>query len=171
MKFLRKIKYYGGEKMRIMKYVGLLAIIPLFTITIMFGFSDNVYAVNTGTVDDGAGDKHFGSGTKGSMPEAYLEPKAESIEAKVALEGPYFEIVDVQPASANSPNTFKVLLKVYAGDQNLGSGEILVKSDIDTAMSTIGGIWAGDYDLTSIMIKANDPTSIELQLLSFELND
>lgn len=127
-----------------LKPVGLLAVtLSLFTVTLMFGFGGDAYAVNIGTVDDGAGDKRFGSGTKGSMPEAYLEPKAESVEAKVDLQGPYFYLIAIQQASANSDDLYNAIFDVWAGDENVTDVQLVVKSDRDAVYMTSSGIWEG----------------------------
>ncbi len=154
-----------------LKPIGLLAVtLSLFTVTLMFAFGGDAYAVNIGTVDDGAGDKHFGSGTKGSMPDASIEKKAETVEAKVDLQGPYFYLIAVQLTSANSDNLYNAIFDVWAGDENVIDVQLAVKSDRESFTTMAGSFNAGDHSITTIKIRADDPSSIDAKILSWNIN-
>ena len=158
--------------MKIPKYVKLLAIIPLLTLTLMIGFGEDVVAVNTGTVGDGAGDHRHNLDT-GQSVEEYLQSmdsKTITVEAKTALMGPYFELVDTQKASANSDNLYKAIFDVWAGDQNITDLKMLVKSDREVFETNAGSFNAGDHSITTVRIMAIDPDSIRGEIIDFKVS-
>lgn len=189
--------------MRITKFVGLLAVtLPLLTMTLFTGFSEDAFAVNTGTVDDGAGDHRIGSGTENSMPgtgisttegnggkrfgatmkyivcgdrlcsepAAEVEAKAATEEGKLALEGPFFKILGIQKASANSENLYKVIFDVYAGEGNPLDIQLLVTSDKESTIAMAGSLNAGSHAVTIVKIQADDPGSIDAKVLDWGIN-
>ena len=154
-----------------LKPIGLLAVtLSLFSVTLMFGFGGDAYAINTGTIDDGAGDKRFGSGTKGSMPDASIEKKAQTVEAKVDLQGPYFNLIAVQQASANSDNLYNAIFDVYAGDVNSLDIQLLVTSDKESIIAMAGSLNAGSHAVTTVKIRADDSSSIGGEVLGWNVN-
>jgi len=158
--------------MKITKNVRLLAIIPMLTLTLMVGFGGDAAAVNTGTVSDGAGDHRHNLDTGQSVEEYLqsLDSKAIPVEAKTALTDPYFDLVDVQKASANSDNTFKAIFDVWAGDQNITDLKMLVTSDLEAFETMAGSFNAGDHSTTTVKIRATDPDSISGKIIDFKVN-
>ncbi len=155
-----------------LKPVGLLAVtLSLFTVTLMFGFSGDAYAVNTGSADDGAGDHRHNLDTGQSVEEylSTLDAKT-TVEAKVDLQGPYFYLIAVQPTSANSDNLYNAIFDVWAGDENVIDVQLAVKSDRESFTTMAGSFNAGDHSITTIKIRADDPSSIDAKILSWNIN-
>ncbi len=158
--------------MRITKYVGLLAIIPLLAISLTVGFGGDAAAVNTGTQSDGSGDHRHNLDT-GQSIEEYLQSmadKAGTVEAKTALADPYFDLIDVQSASANSDNLYKAIFDVWAGDRNVENVNLLVKSDMESFTTLAGSFDAGDHSITVVKIRARDSSSITGEIVGWDAN-
>jgi hypothetical protein len=104
--------------------------------------------------------------------ESMSQPEAKSVEpvAKITEGGPFMLLIAANEFG-NSPDTFNAIYKVYAGDQNVKDLRIFVKSDMETIWSTVGGIWADDYELTTIKIRALEPTSINAIITDWQFND
>ena len=163
---------YGGEKMnRKLKYVGLFSLIPLLALSLTMGFGGDVAAENRGTISDGAGDHRHNLDTGQSVEKYLSESKASTPEAKVALTPPYFDLVDVQPASANSENLYNAIFDVWAGDTNITDLEMLVTSDMDSITTYTGSSMnAGDHSTTTVKIRALDPSSISGKIVGWNGN-
>ncbi len=122
------------------KYVGLFAILPLLTI-----------AVSSEYIQD-----------------ADARPGTGGLDAKKVALGPYFDLVDVQSASANSENLYNAIFDVFAGDFNVTNLQMLVKSDMETIKTFAGSnMNAGDHSTTTIKIRAHDPSSIRGEILGW----
>ena len=183
-----------------LKYVGLLAILPLFTMALTIGYVGDADAVNTSTTVGNGGDR-FGETTKSKMPGTGLSTtegnggkrygatmkyivcgdrlcseSATDVEAKavepVALEkeDPFLKLLDVQSASANSENLYNAIVDVWAGEYNVENVKILVESDAQDVQTLAGSMNAGDHKITTVKINANDPSSISAQILSWNDN-
>ncbi len=161
-----------------LKYVGLLAILPLFTIALSIGYVDEAYAVNTSTTGGHGADppKAFGTtgqtcgqgscaGTLGGFNGAIDETKMEPVEG-----GPFVKLTQVNTASANSENLYKVTYDVFAGEKDVVDLFLLVKSDNGKVSTNIAGISAGASSMTTTLITASDPASITVDVLRWKIN-
>ena len=181
------------------KIIGLLVMLPLFTISLtVAGQIETVDAVNIGTVggtaghnigntnlvgsstvDDGASGSHkFGSMTAHIVcGDRLCSEPARTFEAKIlesppiAVNGPFVKEMTIFSASANSDNLFKAWYNVYAGDKNLVFVKLLVTSDMDSMMTTIGGIGFQGYSPVSVLLKASDPSSISAEIVGWTYNN
>ena len=132
---LTNLYYNGGEKMNnVKKYLGLLLMLPLFTISLA------------------------------------VAGQVETVDAKVDLTGPYFDLVDIQKSSANSENTYKAIFDVWAGDQNITDLKMIVKSDSETLETMAGSFNAGDHSITTVRIVAMNPDSISGEIIDFKIS-
>ena len=194
---LTNLYYNGGEKMNnVKKYLGLLLMLPLFTISLtVAGQVETVDAANISTiggtgghnygntnlvgsssVDDGpSGSKKFGSMTAHIVcGDRLCSESARTFEAKtlasapVAVNGPSFKEVDIISASANSDDLFKAMYNVYAGDRDVVFVKLLITSDKDSMMTTIGGIGFSGFSPVSVLLKASDPGSISAEVVDWE---
>ena len=181
---------------KIRKHTALFTIIPLFAVALTIGYIGDVAAINEGTVDDGAGahdrinmdvtattsnigtvddgagahDRH-NMDTGQSVEQFLRDAKATEPEAKTALTSPYFDLVDVQKASANSDNLYKAIFDVWAGDIHVTDLKMLVTSDSETIETYTGSSMnAGDHSITTILIRALDPGSIGAVILGWNDN-
>jgi len=189
---------------RNLKYIGLLTILPLFTIGLTLGNFSDAFAVNVGSQDgisrpgyqpdkvcgdhlcvpkdgpnigsqDGIG-RHGANSYKVcgdrlcSEPASEVEAKAKEPAAKIAVADPYFDLVDVQKASANSDNLYKAIFDVWAGGYHVTDISLLVKSDTESFTTNAGSMYAGDHSITTVIIKALNPESIEGKILDMEFN-
>ena len=163
--------------MTLSKYLGLLVILPLFTVALTVGYTDNAYAENTSTTG-GVGatsPKAFGTsgqtcgqgscaGTIGGVKMPIdEEPKVQPVEG-----GPFVEPVNAIKASANSKDIFKAIYKVNAGDKDVVNLQLLIKSDNDAVLITIGGISSLASHTGTSLIKARDLESIKSIILDYD---
>jgi len=161
------------------KNIGLLAILlPLFTVALSIGYISEAYAVNTSTTG-GVGataPKAFGTsgqtcgqgpciGILGGESGIIDETKMTPVEG-----GPFVKLTQVNKASANSENLYKVTYDVFAGDIDVVDLFLLVKSDIGKVSTNVGGISAEASSTTTSLIKAFDPETISVDLLRWEIN-
>ena len=156
---------------KIRKHTALFAIIPLFAVALMIGYIGDVAAINEGTVDNGGDHERYGMDTGQSVEQFLSDAKATEPEAKTALTNPYFDLVDVQKASANSEDLFKAIYTVYAGEQDVTDIQLLVKSDKDSILTTIGGISEMASSPVTVVLKASDPGSISAEILDWKLDE
>jgi len=161
------------------KYIGLLAILlPLFTVALSIGYISEAYAVNTSTTG-GVGattPKAFGSfgqtcgqgscaGTLGGFNGVIDETKMIPVEG-----GPFVKLTQVNKASANSENLYKVTYNVFSGEKDVVDLFLLVKSDTDKVSTNIAGISAEASSTTVSLIKALDPETISVEMLRWDIN-
>ena len=160
------------------KYIGLLAILPLFTVALSIGYIGEAYAINTSTAG-GVGAtpvKAFGStgqrcgegscaGTLGGQRGIIDETKMDTVEG-----GPFVKLTQVSKASANSENLYKVTYEVFAGDKDVTNVFMLVESDMGKVSTQIGGISAEASSTTTALITASDPAKINVDLLRWNIN-
>jgi len=161
------------------KYIGLLAILlPLFSVAMSIGYISEAYAVNTSTTG-GVGattPKAFGTtgqtcgqgscaGTIGGFNGVIDETKMAPVEG-----GPFVKLTQVNKASANSENLYKVTYDVFAGEKDVVDVFILIKSDVDKDSSTVAGISAEASSITTTLITASDPASITVDVLRWNIN-
>ena len=161
------------------KYIGLLAILlPLFSVAMSIGYISEAYAVNTSTTG-GVGattPKAFGTsgqtcgqgpciGTLGGESGIIDETKMTPVEG-----GPFVKLTQVNKASANSENLYKVTYDVFAGEKDVVDLFLLVKSDNGKVSTNIAGISAGASSITTTLITASDPASITVDVLRWNIN-
>jgi len=162
-----------------LRQIGLLAILlPLFTVALSIGYISEAYAVNTSTTG-GVGantPKAFGTsgqtcgqgpcaGTIGGFNGVIDETKMIPVEG-----GPFVKLTQVNKASANSENLYKVTYEVFAGENDMVDLFLLVKSDNDKVSTNIAGISAEASSTTVSLIKAFDPETISVEMLRWEIN-
>lgn len=122
------------------KYVGLFAMLPLLTVALSSEY----------------------------IQDADARPGTGGVDAKKAAVNPYFEVVDIQPASANSKYLYNVIFDVFAGDFNVTNLMMLIDSDMETIRTYAGSSMnAGDHSTTTVKIRAHDPSSIRAEILGW----
>ncbi len=95
-----------------------------------------------------------------------------------AEEGAIVELVEVRPLIGGQANEYLAIIKVYAGDNGLTNVNLLVESDMATVETMIdddsngargntGRIFENTYAIKTVKIKAFDPDSVKVELLSF----
>jgi len=147
------------------KYVGLLAILPLFTIALSIGYTGEAYAVKSfGTSGQTCGQGPC-AGTIGGFNGVIDETKMTPVEG-----GSFVKLVDTRKASTNSENLYKVTYDVSAGEKDVVDVFILIKSDADKDSATVAGISAEASSITTTLITASDPASITVDVLRWNIN-
>ncbi len=133
-----------------LKYVGILALLPLFTMAL----SPDLI----GTAEAG-----------GTNQKVYA---TEPIAAFASYAGePFVEVTSVSLFGAQSTDLYKVTIKAHTGSQNIADLQILVKSDIDSGMISISDMSALSSSVSTLMLKANDPGSFTAEILGWALGD
>lgn len=183
----------------IKKIIGLLVMLPLFTISLTFAGQiqtadaanistiggtgghniGNTNLVGSSGVDDGASGSHkFGSMTAGIVcGDRLCSEPARTFEAKIvesapiAVNGPSVKEVGIISGSANSDNLFKAMYNVYAGDKDVVFVKLLVTSDTDSMMTSIGGIGFTGFSPVSVLLKANDPSTISALIVDWQYHN
>lgn len=133
-----------------LKYVGILALLPLFTLAL----SPDLI----GTAE-----------ANGSTQKVYA---TEPIADFASYTGePFVDVTSVSQFSGESPDTYKVTIKAHTGSLDIANVQILVKSDIDSSMTSINGMSALSSSVSTLMLKAKDPGSFTAEILGWALND
>lgn len=88
----------------------------------------------------------------------------------ISLE-PYVEKVSVTPFSGESPDSYKASFMVHAGGWPLNDVTVVVSSDRDSETTTIAGVPALGSSITTVIIKASDPSSTTAQIENWNLDD
>ena len=146
-----------------LKYVGLLAILPVLTIAMLGSFAG----------DAEAREKHACGNH-----ELCMGPAAAA-EAKVAPKGPSVVLVKAESSPDDESRAKLVSFKVFAGDHAIRDVQILVKSDA-ASLQTIANsegkvatsiILANSYSTDTVRIKAFNLGSITVDILDFQQVD
>jgi hypothetical protein len=181
------------------KIIGLLVMLPLFTISLTVAGQiptadaanistwggpgghniGNTNLVGSSSVDDGPSGSHkFGSMTANIVcGDRLCSEPARTFEAKivesapVAVNGPSVKEVAVISGSANSDDLFKAMYNVYAGDKDVVFVKLLVKSDTDSMITTIGGIGFTGFSPVSVLLKADDPSTISAIIVDWQFHN
>ena len=160
-----------------LKYVGLLAILPLFTVALTAEYIGDAYAIKAkGEPGALTGPKSYGSSGKtcgqGSCAATIGGVKAPIDETKMVLDegGPFVKLSQVSKASTDSEYLYKVTFDVFAGDKDVVNVFLLVESDTDKASTSVAGISAKASSTTTSLITAFDPETISVDLLRWEIN-
>ena len=166
------------------KFVGLLVIMPLFTVALSIDYIGEADAVNTGSWDDnsgnrygsttkdamaskkqiheGNGGKRFGQYTKHIVCGDKLCSEIEAKEvAKVTTERNYdVSFIEQFGISALGEDMYKVVFTVYAGNGDLSSGILYVSSDISHKEALLTKVFAHSYTYVPVLIRSDDPSTI-----------
>ncbi len=160
---------------KIMKNVGLLAILSLVTVAISTSYIEEAYASGPSSGAKAAGSEPVHKGK--------TAPTAQGVTPGVEL-----SIVEVDHRGGASPaqtsykgfneeqydttQTFRAVYKVQnAGDSDVRNVEILVSSDTETIQETLLGNLDPKHSVISVMIKAVDPSSISADIVSFQVDN
>ncbi len=143
-----------------LKYVGLLAILPLLTIPLTM----NDAVADTARAEGHPGDNvvAFGAKTKhivcGDKLCSEIDDKQRVTTAKKEInsEGPYAEQFGI---SSLGENMYKVTFTVYAGNEDLLDGVLHVSSDVANKEVPIR-IFANSNTYVPVLILADDPSTI-----------
>ncbi len=136
------------------KSIGLLAILPLAMVALAPELIGDAYAVNPSN-----------TGIIGGFIGVIDETKMTPVEG-----GPFVKLTQVNKASANSENLYKVTYEVFAGEKNIVDLFLLVESDNGKVSTNIGGISAEASSTTVSLINALDPETISVEMLRCEIN-
>ncbi len=149
------------------KYIGLLALLPLLTVplTIDYAVADTAQAKGHpggNVVAFGDKTKHIVCGDRlcSEYPggrAAYEAETAPIEEKETNPEGPYVEQFGI---SALGENMYKVTFTVYAGNEDLQGGILQVSSDISHKEAQITDLFANSYTYVPVLIQADDPSTI-----------
>jgi len=162
-----------------MKYLALLAILPIFAAIIVasnIGTSDAAVAKGSpGAVDP----KSYGSATAGivcgdrlcdeATPTAPMPPVINVQEGSMPDFMPSLGFVSVSKFSGDSPNTYAVVFSVTAGKENLENIKIFCKTDVDTLETEVLSLTALTTSKNMVRIQAMDPASITGEIISFQI--
>lgn len=166
-----------------LRYVGLLAILPLFTVALSIDYIGEANAVNTSSWDaiggqhgsktkdameskirihEGNGGKRFGQYTAHIVCGDKL---CSEIEAKqvteITLERDLgVAYIEQFGLSALGEDMYKVVFTVYAGNEDLTSGILHVSSDIANKEVPMTKVFAHSYTYVPVLIQADDPSTI-----------
>jgi len=153
------------------KYIGLLAILPLLTIplTIDYAVADTAQAKG----HPGGNVVSFGEKTKNIVcgdrlcseypgGRAAYDAGTEPVEEEETnQEGQYVEQFGI---SALGENMYKVVFTVYAGNEDLQDGLLQVSSDISQKEALIPNLFADSYAYVPVLIQADDPSTISAEI-------
>lgn len=143
-----------------LKYVGLLAILPLLTIPLTM----NGVAADTAKAQGHPGGSvtAFGDKTKDMVCGDRLcseidDKQITTAKKEIKSEGPYAEQFGI---SSLGENMFKVTFTVYAGNEDLQDGVLHVSSDVAHKEAPITKVFANSYAYVPVLILADDPGTI-----------
>lgn len=145
------------------KYAALVAFLPLLMVAIVGGTIDEASAIS--------------SGSQAKFAE-YLNTES----APEVKNDPSIELMDVQTMPHASEKEHRAIFKVFAGDNTIHDVQMLVKSDLETVQQqaigasksgdgNTGMIFAGEYAIVTVTIKALDTSTISVELLGYQTFD
>ncbi len=146
------------------KYIGLLALLPLLTVPLT---TDYAVADTAKAKGHPGGDvRAFGDNTKdivcGDKLCSEIEDKQVTKKVKETNpQGPYVELFGI---SSLGENMYKVTFTVYAGNEELQDGILQVSSDISQKEAQISNLFADSYTYVPVLIQADDPSTISAEL-------
>ena len=158
------------------KNVGLLAILPIFMIALApdyIGEADAATQYSKGTPNQSFGSAGSpvcggalcGESTTNSEPIQVVSNKVPKVDP------PVVGIISVNNFSGESPNTFKAIVKLSAGSENIENAQVLVESDTQTVLALTGGLFAYDSVINTVIIQAQNPNSVTANIIDYTLND
>ncbi len=147
------------------KYIGLLAFLPLLTLplTTDYAVADTAKAKGSpGTVPPksyGAATAHIVCGDKlcSEIDDKTVTKKVKETNP----EGPYVEHFGI---SALGENMYKVTFTVYAGNEDLQEELLQVSSDISQKEAQIPNLFADSHTYVPVLIQADDPSTISAEI-------
>jgi len=125
------------------KYVGLLAILPLFMVAMAPSYIVDADAL-------------LGRGVS---------------VANVPGATPDIQTLEVVNFSDKSPQIFNAVYKITSGDVNLENIQILFKSDKGSVLTSISSLVAHSSSLNTVKIPAQDPSSVIAEVISYQINN
>ncbi len=162
-----------------LKYAGMLAILSVFVVAAApdyIGTADAEKAKGSpGTIPP----KSYGAATQSIVcggalcGDSAADITPVTVEAIEEVPGitPIVRIVSTNNFSAESPNIFNAIFELTAGDNNVENVQIQVSSDRQSVETIVNALFAFDTSVNTVKIQAQDPTSITVELLSFQLSD
>jgi len=169
--------YYAMTKM---KYIALLAILPIFATIIVannIGTSDAAVAKGSpGLLAPGS----FGAATAGivcgdrlcsdSTPVAPMPMTITVVEEDSMPDYmPSLGLKSLSKFMSDSPNTYSVAFTVTAAEKNLENIKIICKTDVETIETTVARLAALTTTTNVVRILAMDPASITGEIISFQI--
>jgi len=160
----------------------MLAILSVFVVAAApdyIGTADAATAKNDSSVGHLSGARSYGTATQNIVcggalcgdSAADITPITMKAIEEIPGVTPIVRIVSVNNFSGESPNTFNAVFEITAGDVNVENAQIQVSSDRQSVETTVNSLFAFDTSINTVKIQAQDPTSITVDLLSFQLND
>ncbi len=160
----------------------MLAILSVFVVAAApdyIGTADALKAKNDASVGHLSGPQFYGKATESIVcggalcGDSAADITPVTVEAIEEVPGvtPIVRIVSTNNFSAESPNIFNAIFELTTGDSNIVNAQIQVSSDRQSVETTVNGQFAFVTSINTVKIQAHDPTSITVELLSFELND
>ncbi len=153
-----------------LKYVGLLAILPLMTVALSPDLIGTAAALSRTELSA----LIVAQNTQAEpAPEVDLSLRILG-EAQMVDNGESKQTSDYlknHPDARDDPvPTFRTIIKVSnAADSNVRNVEILVTSDTETIQTELQGNLVPKHSMVTAMIKATDPASINAKIIGFEL--
>ncbi len=154
-------------------------LIPMLTIAIGAQSIEEASAQNVGTYSGhDKVTKKYGSATEeivcGDKLCSELDKSTDKVETwhikALPRHFPTIEIVEAfQFSPGHAPHAYIVVQKVTGGNENLKSLNIVLESDIDSAETSIIGLFAGEDTVLINRIHAIDPTTIVARTTSYQL--
>ncbi len=165
-----------------MKYLALLAILPIFAaIIVASNISTSDAAIAQGKPGALSGPGSFGSATAGivcgdrlcneATPTAPMPPVMNVQEGSMPDFMPSLGFVSVSKFSGSSPNTYAVVFTVTAGQENLENIKIFCETDVDTLETEVLSLTALTTATNMVRIQAMDPASITGKIISFGIQN
>jgi len=158
------------------KYIGLLAILPLFMVALAPDFISEADAATQ--YSKGTPNQSFGSAgspvcggalcgetTANSVPISAVSKEVPTIDP------PIVKIVSIDSFNGESENTFNTIFQLSAGNENIEDVQIVIESDRDIIWTIVNGLFAQDSSINSVKIQALDPTSITAIIVDYQISD
>ncbi len=150
-----------------LKYVGLLAILPLMTVALSPDLIGTADALSRKEI------RVLQAAQEQPAPEVDLSVRFLG-EAQMVDNGELKQTssyLKENPEARDDPvPTFRTIIKVSnAADSNVRNVEILVTSDTETIQTELQGNLVPKHSMVTAMIKATDPASINAKIIGFEI--
>jgi len=148
------------------KYIGLLAILPLALVALSSGLIGEAEAATQ--YSKGTPNQSFGSASSpvcgGALcSESSANTEVEQTKASEDTKSKGIAYVEQYGISALGENFYKVTFTVYAGNEDLLNGTLHVNSDISHNVAPVKMV-ANSYGFVSVLIQADDPSTISAEL-------
>ena len=97
-----------------------------------------------------------------TIPSKDVAPEPEIV-------GPTVELISVDSISEQD-NIHRIIFDVTADKFNFAEITVKVKSDYETKIIPIGGVFKGDTQTNQVTLMVNDQMSVRVELLDFKIN-